>query len=170
MQGNLDQPPLIITKSRRKIIGMLLLSVAITATGVWMWLDPRRHLSWVEGAGFLMFSLGCPLFGWQLFRPERLVICPIGLTWFGPWKAWSYRWDQLSEFSTYTVSPASGAKLIGFSLTGDGPRSVLAKLNTSITGMSGALPGLWEIPPEEVATLLNQARARWANPAAGETD
>lgn len=160
MDGSLDQPPLIIRRSRAKSLLMLFACAAFAGFGLLTW---RATDSWLVKAGVVMFGLGCPLFAWELIRQDRLVISPKGLDWLGPWKKRTYSWNDLSEFSIYSIR---GAKMIGFSRAGlRGMGSIVGRLNTALTGASGALPGLWEIEPEKVADILNQARSRWADQA-----
>lgn len=167
MQGDLSHPPIIIRKSRAKAFLMVVVS-AIFSVGLFMaWRgSPNNSTLWLILPGFFMFSLGVPLFAWQVFRPERLLLSPSGLEWHNVRKTLTYRWDQLSEFSVYSIR---GTKLIGFSVIGSvTPPKVLARINTALTGMSGALPGLWEIKAEKVAEILNEARSKWkSGPGSG---
>ena len=134
-----------------------------------MWADPKSNLSDLARAGVVMFALAIPLFAWELIRPDRLVLSPSGLTWTGPWRTRRYSWEQLSEFSVVGLG-RWGSKMIGFDvIRPETPHSIpsvltagLSTLNSGLIGATGAIPGLWEVEPEEVVDLLNRARSRWA--------
>lgn len=168
MQGSLDQPPIIIRKSRVKSLLMLFVSAALSFGSILLWRDgPDTPRAWMALPGVFLFGLGVPLFGWELFRPDRLLLSPSGLEWRTVRKTLRYSWEQLSGFSVFSVR---GSKMIGFSVTGsNAPPKLLARFNSALTGNSAALSGLWEIKPENVAELLNSARAKWrsTSPEAG---
>ena len=158
MQGDLGQPPIIIRKSRAKSLQMVVVSAAFALALLWGW---RGHqagpATWMMAPALVMFALGVPLFAWQAIRPEQLTLSPGGLEWRSLRATLTFSWDQLSEFSVISIS---GAKLIGFNVTGSPPKR-LARFNTAMTGASAALPGLWEIKPEALADILNAARSKW---------
>jgi hypothetical protein len=166
MQGALDDPPLTITKSRPKVALLGLACAAFSAAGFGMWRVDGDSISLMAKAGIVMFTLLCPACLWEVVRPQRLVLSREGLRWVAPWRTHVYRWDELSEFSVYSIR---ASKLIGFNVIGDAARrSRLSKLNSLLTGANCALPGLWEAPPDVVAGLLNEARSKWAPPPAGD--
>jgi hypothetical protein len=162
MQGDLSQPPIIIGKSRAKSFLMVVVSAVFTFALFWVWQKNQAKTSdWLILAGLVMFAMGVPLFSWEIIRPEQLSLSPAGLEWRSIRKTLTFPWDQLSEFSVYSVR---GSKLIGFSVTSGGaPPKLLARINTALTGRSAALPGLWEIEPEKVAEILNSARSKWGS-------
>ena len=160
MQGDLNLPPIVIRKSRAKSLLMIVVSAAFAVALFLTWRENQNRTSdWVILLGLVMFALGVPLFAWETIRPEQLSLSPAGLEWRSIRKTLTYPWDQLSEFSVYSIR---GSKVIGFSVTDAGaPPNLLARINTAFTGMSAALPGLWEIEPEKVAEILNSARSKW---------
>jgi hypothetical protein len=162
MQGDLNLPPIVIRKSRAKSLLMIAVSAGFCALLFWTWKsNPTQSSSWIILSGLVMFALGCPLFAWEVIRPEQLTLSPAGLQWRSLRKTLTYKWDQLSEFSVFSIR---GSKLIGFSVTGTGANtSLLGRFNVALTGNSAALPGLWEIKPEELADILNSARAKWGS-------
>ncbi len=162
MQGDLNLPPIVIRKSRAKSLLMIAVSAAFTFGLFLAWRENQDKTSdWLILPGLIMFALGVPLFAWEIIRPEQLSLSPAGLEWRSIRNTLTYPWDQLSEFSVYSIR---GTKMIGFSVTGTGaPPKFLARINTALTGMSAALPGLWEIEPERVAEVLNSARSKWGS-------
>lgn len=162
MQGDLNLPPIVIRKSRFKSLLMVVVSAAFTLGLFLTWRESSDKTSaWLLLLGMVMFGLGVPLFAWEMIRPDQLSLSPAGLEWRSIRRTLTYSWDQLSEFSVFSIR---GSKMIGFSLTGAGsPPKLLARINTNLTGGSAALPGLWEIKPERVAEILNAARSKWGS-------
>lgn len=160
MQGDLNLPPIVIRKSRAKSLLMLVVSAAFTVGLFVTWTESQHKISdWPLLPGMVMFGLAVPLFAWGIIRPDQLSVSPAGLEWRTIRKTLTYSWDQLSEFSVFSVR---GANMIGFNLIGSrSPPKLIARLNTALTGGSAALPGLWEIKPERVAEALNAARSKW---------
>jgi hypothetical protein len=162
MQGDLNLPPIVIRKSRTKSLLMIAVSATFTFCLLLIWRNDQGKTSdWLILPGIVMFALAVPLFAWEIIRPDQLSLSPAGLEWRSIRKTWTYRWDQLSEFSVFSIR---GSKLIGFSASGAGaPPKLLAGINTALTGMSSALPGLWEIEPERVAEIINSAGSKWGS-------
>jgi hypothetical protein len=51
--------------------------------------------------------------------------------------------------------------MVGFDYTDPSPKGIVRKLNAAVAGVQGALQPGWEIGPQALADLLNQARAHW---------
>jgi hypothetical protein len=162
MQGDLSTPPIVIRKSRAKSLLIVLVSATFSLGSFLAWRQaPAGSSGWLTLPALLLFTLAVPLFAWQVIRPEQLSISPAGLEWRSIRRTLIYKWDQLSEFKAYSMG---GSKLIGFSVIGSGVRpTILTRINTALTGMSAALPGLWEIEPKKLAEILNAARTKWGS-------
>jgi hypothetical protein len=158
VQTDLDGGPVVVRKSRIKSVQMILVSVGFCGLLAW---DAQTSPTtpWYIWPGIVLFGLGGLMFAWQLVRPEQLIISQAGLEWRSLSKTMTYRWDQLSEFSVFSIR---GAKMIGFSTPAQSaPARWLGQFNAEMIGHSAALPGLWEMKPEALADLLNAARTRW---------
>ena len=162
MQGSLDAPPVIVRKSRAKSLGMLAVCAVFVAILAWSAQADPGHDKALSVGGAVFFALGLPLFGWELYRPDRLTLGPDGLAWTGLWRTRRYRWTDLSAFSVMRIR---GSALIGFSQLDRPKANWLAAVNKGILGQEGAFPGLWEISAQEVCDLLNAARDRWGGAA-----
>jgi hypothetical protein len=163
MQGDLNLPPILVRKSRAKSAFLAAVLAAFAVGCFLVWRDnPAKPGVVLILPGVALFGLGFPVVAWQAIRPDQLSLSPAGLVYRSIRKTLTYTWDQLSEFSVYSIR---GTKMIGFDVIGTGTPSKLAGVNTALTDMNAALPGLWEIEPEQLAELLNSARAKWGPPA-----
>ena len=143
MQGSLDQPPIVITGSRGRSIGLLLISVPLIAFGVFTWRTAIGMLDLV-----LFGFLGAVALG-LVISPARLEVGPAGLTQTVLWRTRKLAWTDAFNFRPVAISLSS--KVLGFDYLKP-PRPGLTQ---------GRLSGGWENPPEAVANLLNEARERW---------
>jgi len=111
---------------------------------------------WVSvlGAGLLL-GLGI------LIPAPRLEIGPSGIAQIVLWRTTRLAWPDVHEFR-----PSRG--LVGFDYTSPPPKGMaLRRLNAAVAGVEGALQPGWEMGPQALADLLNQARAHWLAAAAG---
>jgi len=164
MQGSLDAPPIVIGSSRIHSALMLVIAAGFVAIGAFMLCDPKESatISWLI---IIFFGASIPLFAWQLICPSLLTLAPDGVTWRSPFRSAQWQWDDLQNFHAYKPTGKTISKHLGFDFTDGyharrgGPHSA-AK---AMTGVEGSLGGGWELSADELAELLNTARARWMN-------
>ncbi|WP_315796435.1 STM3941 family protein [Bradyrhizobium sp. SZCCHNRI3043] len=161
MQGSLDRPPVVIHSSRSKSLLGLLACIALLAAALFMVQDPEaNHLIGYAGIGF--FSLGIPFVGWSIFRPDRLVLTPDGVTQHALFRSGLLKWKDVHAFRPYSPTPGSREQLIGYDVVGNSNKEGrFVKVARSLAGADGTLGGGWEMQPAALADLLNRARAHW---------
>jgi len=117
-----------------------------------------------------VFSFGffglCGLVGLGLLiAPPRLEITPSGLTQKVLWRTTKFAWTDIYNFRPAGLGLAN--KTVGFDYLTERPKGRgLKRLNSALTGGQGALQPGWEIPPQNLANLLNEARERWLDASA----
>jgi len=80
MQGNLDEPPVVIRISRiASLIGFVLCAVMV-------------HFR------IYLFGIGLIYFGWQLLDPNMITIAPDGLGWKTTFRRQHWAWNQVCNF------------------------------------------------------------------------
>ena len=166
MLGSLDNPPIVIAMSRGKIVLLLLVSVVFVAGGVFLLVhdpqdpgDPHNLRSYLC---ILFFGLGVLIFGWRLLVPTRLELTPAAIRWFDGRKTHSYSWKDIAEFRAYRPSPRTTSKYIGFEYVPGHPnRAKAAALARALVGVDGGFGGQWEMPAQDLAGLLNEAKRKW---------
>jgi uncharacterized membrane protein YhaH (DUF805 family) len=118
-----------------------------------------------ELSNVLLFSVGffglCGVIGFGLLlAPPRLEIGPSGLKQTVLWRTKSFAWTDIYNFRTAIIGLTN--KVVGFDYLTPQPKGgVLKRLNTALAGVQGTLQPGWEISPEALATLLNEARGQW---------
>jgi hypothetical protein len=160
MQGDFEAPPIIVLTSRWKAVALFLGCACFVGIAVFLIAtDGGSFISYMTG-GF--FALGLPLAIWRLRVPARLEMSPQGLIWFTGKSDIIYSWHEFTSFRAYLVSGRSWTKHIGYDLAPDSSkRSKYTSIGRKIAGVDGGFGGGWELKPEAVAILLNQAKARW---------
>jgi len=127
--------------------------------------DPEQRRA-VWPALCLLFGIGSLFYLSEVIRPDRLVLSPLGLRFEGAWKNWSYRWEEVDRFRVSLID--GRVKAIYFDVRHP-HGSILDGLARNVTETQATVSGLWEVQPEELAALLNEARLRWAKDAGDET-
>jgi Bacterial PH domain len=161
--GSLDQPPIVIRSSRLYSALMLLIAAGFVAIGAFMLRDPKESAT-TSYLIMIFFGAGIPLFAWQVIRPGVLTLSPDGVSWRSPFRTVHYQWSDIQTFRPYKPAAKSLSKHLGFDFTDSyrarrgGPYG-LAK---AMAGVEGSFGGGWELSAADLAELLNQARARWA--------
>lgn len=164
MQGSLNQPPVIIRASRTRGLWLMIGSGAFVAIAL-------MPLASGGSEGPLVFPLVffglCGLIGLcLLISPSRLEISPSGITQTVLWRTARFAWSDVHAFRPATIGLTN--KTVGFDYLVERPsRGGLRRLNSAIAGVQGSLAAGWEIKPEPLADLLNQAREQWAVRVAG---
>ncbi len=158
MQGSLDQPPVVVQGSRTRAIWLLIASAVFVSAGLFLWTPDAAAIMRLFSIGF--FSL-CGLVGLgMLITPARLVIGPSGLTQTVLWRTSRFAWTDIYNFRSVSLSLTN--KAVGFDYLALRPkRAALRRLNFAFAGVQGSLQPGWEIDPETLANLLNEARERW---------
>ncbi len=168
MQGNLDNPPIIVRGSHWTALWMLIAAVVFVVGGIAMLRQPdpsRQSQELIAYAIIIFFGLGIPIFATRLLRPDNLEIAPSGLTWRNLIRTSSWRWRDVTNFRAYRPMRRSRGLHIGFDFAADfepQQRGTRAATKT-MTGVEGSVGGGWEIDAAELAALLNSARTRWIN-------
>ena len=145
MRGSLESPPIVVRASRLRTT----LSLALLAAAV----------------GYLIFRLGqdwsdddhAALFLLDLLRPSRLTLDWRGLTQSRLWKTRRWSWDEVSEFR---VLSRMGGRCVGFDYS-VGRGDMRFEGQDSPLGADATLNGGWEMGPQRLARLLNEAKVRW---------
>jgi hypothetical protein len=84
----------------------------------------------------------------------------------GIWKNWSYCWDEVAEFQVFLLD--GRVKVIYFDIRYP-HGSILDGIARGVAGKQGTISGLWEVKPERLAALLNEAQLRWSKGAGDES-
>lgn len=159
MKGSLDEPPIVIRGSRWKAALLTFGAALFVVIGSRMVRDPDgaardQMFGW---AGILFFGFCAVAGAWQVFRPTQLEISPRGLSITTPFRPKVYpRWADIGPFRVWSHR---GAKMVVFDAVSEG--GLLESVNSDLSGSNQALGGAWAIAPEDLARLLNEAKARW---------
>jgi uncharacterized membrane protein YhaH (DUF805 family) len=102
----------------------------------------------------------------MLISPSRLEIGPSGLVQTVLWRNTKFEWADVYNFRPAIIGLTN--KAVGFDYLTERPkRAALRGLNTALAGVQGSLQPGWEVAPEALAGLLNDARERWLTAAGG---
>jgi hypothetical protein len=160
VQGSFDSPPIVITMSRWKMGLLMLIAIAFTATGAWMISRDSGDFRGYLCTGF--FGLGVLAFIWRFLSPPRLEISRQGISWFTGRKTLDFAWKDFAAFRVYKPSSRAMSKYVGYDYAPDNPkRGRMAAVAHAMAGVDGGFGGQWEISADDVAALLNQAKAKW---------
>ncbi len=162
MIGSLDNPPIVLRAARAKSLARLGGSVALAA--LFLSMAGRTPLPdpllWF---GAVVFVLAAIYAVWQLFRPSTLTLSPEGLRYTTIWKTHAIAWRDIAGFRPARVR---SVVLTGFDYSPLYQRNAaVRRFNTTALGVDAALPPGWELDPEPLCALLNQARERWGERA-----
>jgi len=160
MRGDLDQPPVVIRRSRAKAMLFVVVCIALAVGSLLAPSGPDMRHALVGPVGLMLFTAGSLFYGAEAVRPDRLVLSPLGLRFDGLWKNWSYRWEEVSGFRVWLAD--GRAKVITFDIRHP-HGTILDGLSRGVTEKSASFIGLWELSPEKLAKLLNEAHSRWGD-------
>ena len=148
--------PLIIPGSRKKAALVLVAAIALVAVGVFL-LHIGHFWGWVM-IGF--FSLGIPVAIYMMLPGRNsLRLDRDGLHMDALVKPLKLRWSEVDEFYLATLH---GNKMIGIRYSSSyGQLRLARQVAWRLSGMEGALPNQFVLPPEEVCETLNRWRAKF---------
>ncbi len=156
MRGSLESPPIVVRASRLRTT----LSLALLAAAVG-YLIFRLGQDWSDDDHAALFLLlggaVIALFLLDLLRPSRLTLDWRGLTQSRLWKTRRWSWDEVSEFR---VLSRMGGRCVGFDYS-VGRGDMRFEGQDSPLGADATLNGGWEMGPQRLARLLNEAKVRW---------
>jgi hypothetical protein len=155
--------PVALHPSRRRWTVLLLVFVAFTATCAWAFADTRGV---VFAGGALFFGAGVLLAVLQLV-PGRayLRIAPDGLVARTPIKTTRWDWNDIEHFEAYEIQQRYGStKHVGFDRRDLTParQGFWHTVSRGMTGVDAGLPDTYGLDHHDLATLLNEARDRYA--------
>jgi uncharacterized membrane protein YhaH (DUF805 family) len=158
MLGSLDQPPIVVRASRARAAWLVVGSAVFVAIGLFLWEPKDSDVERLLCIGF--FGL-CGAIGLgTLIVPNRLEIGPTGLTQRVLWRTTRIAWTDAHNFRPAIIGLTN--RTVGFDYLTERPkRMALRALNTALAGVQGSLQPGWEIAPQALANLLNDARERW---------
>ena len=140
---DLNSPPIMIRGDRKRLLLLLLAAALFVTIGV-LTLSDGSAPFW-ETALITGFSTVCAAsIALQLFHPPMLKLDPSGITWRTVFRTRTWRWSEISLFWVRS-------KMVVLQLA-DREKSLM---NGRSLGPS------WDLCPEDLAALLNQARDRW---------
>ncbi len=147
MRGSLNRPPIVIRTQRWRAVLHL---AAVALLGALM--SPLARTDWrANGLAWcliVLFGILTAASLWELAWPGRLVIGPEGFELRDLWRRRRWSWREARHFR-----PASNRfyRFVGF----DQVKGAGACRD------AGDLVQDWELPPQALAALLNEARDRW---------
>lgn len=154
--------PLVLRPSRRSWAGMLALSIVLTVVCGLAFLD-EPHVA--LAVGVLLFGAGIAIAVVQLL-PGRasLRIAPEGLQVRGLMRGGSWSWNELEHFRAYDADQYGATRMVGFDMRGLTPegQSAFKTIARGMSGVDGALPDTYGMRADDLATLLEEARERYA--------
>ena len=145
-----------LQSSRRRTVGLLLLSLVFAGAGVLMVGADADFGSLAAGFGIV----GVVVFTVVLLRPNRLELSEEGLTTVTLGRRWTAKWSECGEFRASTPDLGLGTpSMVLFQCTkaGVGAR-VLDAAAEALAGTNAALPETYGMPATELAALLNDYR------------
>ena len=154
--------PVVLRPSRRRWVGLFATSIALTAVCGLAFVDEPNV---AMALGVLLFGAGIVIAVLQLLPGSAsLRIAPEGLLARGPIRSGSWSWNEVEHFSAYDVDQYGTTKQVGFDLRGLTPdrQGVWKTIGRGMTGVDAALPDTYGMRAEDLATLLEEARERYA--------
>ncbi len=145
----------VIRGSRGKSAGILAVSLLLFGLGVWqMTRDPTHY--WKAIPLVLLFGCGVVVFTFQVLLPATLTLGSQTLTYKGLFgRGFSVQWDDVESFHIWQ-NPVARQRLPAWTYRpGCGKAGVMASVASGL-GADGAVPGLWEISPEQLLERLNE--------------
>ena len=149
---------LVLRPSWRKHIGPFLICLAFTAIGAWqLSLHAADFRGWICATGF---GLGTAVFVVQLLPGASFLwVGPEGFQFSALYrKSALIPWRDVSDFRVVHVPPM-GHRLVVFDWR-TAPARRFRRANQFLAGGTDGLPDTYGLPPQELAGILNEWRAR----------
>jgi uncharacterized membrane protein YhaH (DUF805 family) len=167
MQGSLDQPPIRVRARRwqgRRMFAFAVLPLILVSQAARADWDPGRlahnPMLWAIVA---VLALNLVVLGWILLAPPVLELSPSGIVYRAVLRTRRWSWADISDFRAVRYG---GVDAVGFHYVGGKKRTSNASQTLErITGAQGMLASNMETPGDELAGLLNRARAQWCDAA-----
>jgi hypothetical protein len=103
----------------------------------------------------ILVGLLAAFMGWIAIVRTGLILAPEGLAWRTGFRTFNYKWD---DFERFFVASGRG-KMVAGVFSESGKRRRLWFLRWAGTTAFG---GAWELQPQTIVDVLNEARTRWA--------
>jgi uncharacterized membrane protein YhaH (DUF805 family) len=158
MRGALDQPPIVVRGARSQGVWLFVVGAIFVAGGFVILATGKSTGTAILTIGF--FGLIAVLGLVMLVSPARLEIGPSGITQKALWRTTALAWGDVHYFRPVQVM---SSRTVGFDYVHGPPpgRERVARMSMAASGAQGALPAGWEVGPNRLADMLNQARNRW---------
>lgn len=157
MTDLLHPESLVLRPSKKKFVGLLMISAGFVVTGLWLLQngDISPTLGWVCVA---FFGLGTVV-GVATLLPGAayLRLEPEGFTMCSLYRSAFYRWSDVSEFVVGRVGMQSMVMFEYSSQRTDA--ATLRAVNAALFGHQAALPDTYGMTHEALVDLLNRQRA-----------
>jgi hypothetical protein len=153
VQGSLDQPPIVLRARRVRAVWTAIGSAAFGTLFVWDPTDPVLLIF----SGFFGFT--CVVALSSLVVRPRLEVGPSGLTQTVLWRTKSIGWADVYNFRPAMFGLTN--RTVGFDYVTARPKRAALRLDLDRSHIQGWLRPGWEIEPQALAKLLNDAREHW---------
>lgn len=141
--NDLDSPPIVIRGDHKRLLLLLLAAALFVTMGILTLRDGSAPF-WETASITGFFTVCAASIALQLIRPPMLKLDPSGITWRTVFRTRTWRWSEISLFWVRS-------KMVVLQL---------ADRESSLMNGRGLGPS-WDLCPEDLAALLNQARDRW---------
>ncbi|WP_428662274.1 hypothetical protein [Reyranella sp.] len=152
MEGTFDDPPIVMWQDRVKVSLMSLVTAGLAALFYWLCPASDASLFWS-----VLLGLVAAVLGWIAIARSGLIAAPEGLTWRTGFRTFNYEW---SDFERFTVVSGRSNMVVGV-LSERCNRRRRWFLRWMDSRTFGAV---WELPPQRIVDILNEALTRWGPP------
>jgi hypothetical protein len=147
VEGTFDDPPIVMWQSRLKLSLICLCLVAVVGVGIIIRTPNRGYLPWP----FIFFGAFAATSGLGAVFPTALILTPAGLVFRGALRTVRYEWSDFDRFRVFRIR----TRMVG----GDFSASYKSRHRWSWSWC--VFGGFWDLPPQKIVDVLNEARRRW---------
>lgn len=162
MQGSLDQPPIVLTANRKLLMLAIAGGICFAILGFWVLTLPIATLkATIAGVGCVMGGAAGVIIGFvKIARPDQLELSPSGLRFRSVvHHGFDLPWEDVCGFRLWRIG---GSACVIFDISDRARPTVrISSRNRDLTGADIGLPTAWSVDPEEMVSLLTDARTRW---------